>query len=131
MPDTQILIVDDEINLAQSIQRWLIGSDYPNTTVITSGRVAVQKTLEMPPDLILMDVKLADEIDGVEAAEQILAQLDVPIIYMTAYIDEDIVERAKITEPFGYLLKPFEGRDLQVAIEMALYRHKMQRKLKE
>jgi PAS domain S-box-containing protein len=130
MPEKQILIVDDEIHVAETIQKWLVSSDYAEITIATTGRSAVQKALEMQPGLILMDVRLGDDIDGVEAAEEILKHLDVPIIYMTAYLDEEIVQRAKITEPFGYLLKPFEGRDLEIAIEMALYKHKMQRKLK-
>lgn len=131
MPDTHVLIVDDEIALAKSLQKWLISSDYSKPAIATSGRTAIQKALDLRPDLILMDVRLADDIDGIEAAEEILTQLDVPIIYMTAYLDEEIIQRAKITEPFGYLLKPFEGGDLQVAIEMALYKHKMQRKRKQ
>lgn len=130
MPENQILIVDDEIHVAETIQKWLVSSSETETAITTTGRAAIEKALEMKPGLILMDVRLGDDIDGVEAAEEILKHLDVPIIYMTAYLDEEIVQRAKITEPFGYLLKPFEGRDLEIAIEMALYKHKMQRKLK-
>jgi CheY-like chemotaxis protein len=124
MPEIQILIVDDEIHVAETIQKWLVSSNYTQTSITTTGRSAVRKALEMQSGLILMDVRLGDDIDGVEAAEEILKHLDVPIIYMTAYLDEEIVQRAKITEPFGYLLKPFEGRDLEIAIEMALYKHK-------
>ena len=83
------------------------------------------------PELILMDIVLKGEMDGVTAAEQIHERLDIPVIYLTGLTGDQITERAKITEPFGYILKPFQERELHVAIEIALYRHKMEKKLRE
>jgi PAS domain S-box-containing protein len=78
-----------------------------------------------------MDIKLKGEMDGVEAAKRIRRQLNVPIVYLTAYTDDKAFRRAKVTEPFGYIVKPFQERDLQITIEMALYKHQMEQKLKE
>ena len=80
--------------------------------------------------LVLPNIKLKGDIDGVEAAEQIHTHLDVPVIYLTAHADEDTLQRAKITEPYGYLLKPFKKRELQTAVEIALYKHRMEEQLK-
>jgi len=83
------------------------------------------------PELILMDIVLKGEMDGVTAAEQIHERLDIPVIYLTGLTGDQITERAKITEPFGYILKPFQERELHTVIEIALYRHMMERKLEE
>jgi PAS domain S-box-containing protein len=87
--------------------------------------------MEDRPDLVLMDIKLKGEMDGIEAAEQIRTRLNVPVIYLTAFADEATLQRAKITQPFGYLLKPFEERELHTTIEMALYKSRMEQKLQE
>ena len=89
------------------------------------------KVAELDPDLVLMDIHLRGGMDGVEAAEAIHNRFDVPVVYLTAYADPATVGRARVTEPYGYVLKPFEERELHVVIEMALYRHRMARKLKE
>ena len=78
-----------------------------------------------------MDIVLKGDMDGVEAAEQIRARFNIPIIYLTAYSDDKTLERAKITEPFGYIIKPFEEREFNSTIEIALYKHKMESKLRE
>jgi PAS domain S-box-containing protein len=85
----------------------------------------------MRPDLVLMDIRLKGDMDGVEAAEEICTRFDIPVIYLTAYADENTLQRAKVTEPYGYILKPFEERELRTNIEMALYKYEMERKLKE
>jgi PAS domain S-box-containing protein len=127
----QILIAEDETIVAKYMQKWLKTMGYGVSTIVSSGEEAIRKAEEIHPDLVLMDIVLKGNIDGIEAAKQIRSRLDVPIIYLTAYADDKTLERAKITEPFGYILKPFEERELHSAIEMALYKHKMERRLKE
>jgi signal transduction histidine kinase len=100
------------------------------TAVVASGEEAIQAAATDQPDLALMDIRLEGELDGIEAAKQIQARFNVPVIYLTAYADDTTLQRAKITEPFGYLIKPYQERDLQVAIEMALYKSRMDKKLK-
>lgn len=131
MSDARILIVEDEGIEALDIQHRLISLGYPNPEFVFSGEDAVKKAGEIFPDLVLMDIMLGGEIDGVTAAEQIRARFDVPIIYLTAYADEDTLKRAKITEPYGYIVKPFKDREVHITIDMALYRHRMETKLKE
>jgi CheY-like chemotaxis protein len=83
------------------------------------------------PDLVLMDINLNNEMNGIDAASKIHSFSDIPVIYMTAYSDDKTLERAKITEPFGYLIKPFKDREVNITIQIALYRHEMEKKLKE
>ena len=128
--ETQILIVEDEFLLAKSLGKNLQALGYGVPAVVPSGEEAVQKTGEMQPDLVLMDIKLQGEMDGVEAAEQIRTRFDIPVVYLTGYADEETLQRAKITEPFGYILKPFQARELHSTIEMALYKHEMDKKLR-
>ncbi len=129
--DIQILIVEDEIIIAKEIQNSLRGLGYPSSTIVKSGEDAIKRVREIPPDLILMDIMLQGHIDGIQAAEHIREHVDVPIIYLTAYSDDKTLERAKKTEPSGYILKPFEETELRTTIKMALYRHEMERRLKE
>ncbi len=131
MSDAKILIVEDEGISALDIQQRLISLGYTASDIVSSGEEAVKKAEETSPDLVLMDIMLPGEIDGVIAAEQIRASFDIPIIYLTAYTDEATLQRAKVTEPYGYIVKPFKERELHIAIDMALYKHKMERKLKE
>ena len=126
-----IIIVEDESIVAMEIKNMLEGLRYSVLDVVTSGEKAVEKVGKKQPDLVLMDIRLKGDIDGVEAARQIREKFDIPIIYLTAYADEETLKRAKITEPYGYILKPFEERELQCNIEMALYKHKIERKIKE
>jgi signal transduction histidine kinase len=90
---------------------------------------AVQKAGQTRPDLVLMDIRLDGDMDGIEAAEQIRAKFNIPIIFLTAYADADTLQRAKITEPFGYIIKPYQERDLHTTVEMALYKHRMDNEL--
>ncbi|MBF0344904.1 MAG: response regulator [Nitrospirae bacterium] len=126
-----VLVVEDEIIIAKDIQRSLQGLGYVVMAVVSSGEEALRKIMHQQPDLALMDIMLQGEMDGIETAELIRNQYDIPIIYLTAYADERMLQRAKITEPFGYMLKPFEDRELHTNIEMALYKHKLERKLRE
>ncbi|GAB4545090.1 MAG: hypothetical protein Kow0063_39000 [Anaerolineae bacterium] len=124
-------MVEDESIVALDIQNLLRNLGYDVVAIVSSGEEAVTSAAEMTPDLVLMDIRLKGALDGVEAAEQIRSRLDIPIIYLTAYADEATLQRAKVTEPFGYLVKPFEEKELQIAIEMALYKHQMERRLRE
>jgi PAS domain S-box-containing protein len=131
MISPNILIVEDEIIIANDIKYIVEGLGYGVSAVVRSGEAAVQTAAKMQPDLVLMDIRLKGEMDGVAAAAQIQKSLDIPIVYLTAYTDESTLQRAKITEPFGYLVKPFEEREVRTAIEIALYKHKVEKKLKE
>jgi signal transduction histidine kinase len=131
MGDVKILVVEDESIVAKDIERCLKNLGYTVSATVVSGEEAIKKAGEDKPDLVLMDIVLQGEMDGIEAAKQIRSRFNIPIIYLTAYADEAILERAKITEPFGYILKPFEDRELHIIIEIAVYRHKMEMKLKE
>lgn len=131
MAQAQILVVEDESIVAKAIQRRLTSLGYAVPAVAASGEEAVEKAAQIHPDLVLMDIVLKGEMDGMAAAEYIRTHLSIPVVYLTAYTDDHTLQRAKRTEPFGYILKPFEERELQTTIEMALYRHEMERKLKE
>ncbi|MBN1814579.1 MAG: response regulator [Anaerolineae bacterium] len=127
--ETQILIVEDDGIIARDIQQTLVRLGYAYPIVVCSGEEAVERAAEIQPDLVLMDIKLKGLMDGVEAAQQIRARFDIPVVYLTAYADDLTLRRAKVTAPFGYVLKPFEEEELHSAIEMALYRHETERTL--
>ena len=131
MTTANILVVEDDKIIAKGIEKRLRTMGYAVAGLISTGEEAVQKAAELRPDLILMDIFLGDSMDGVAAAGLIRDQLDLPVVYLTAYSDPATLLRAKITEPFGYVLKPYEDRDLQTAIEIGLYKHKQDRKLRE
>jgi CheY-like chemotaxis protein len=124
MANAQVLVVEDASIIAKDIQDMLRRLGYAVSAVASSGEEAVQKAAETHPDLVLMDIVLKGDMDGVEAAQQIRDRFHIPVVYLTAYADEDTLQRAKITEPFGLILKPFEERELHAAIEVALYKHK-------
>lgn len=127
---TRILVVEDESIVAKDIQTTLQSLGYSVPAVVSSGEAAIDRAAVSDLDLVLMDIVLKGEMDGVEAAEHIYGNFNIPVIYLTAYADDHTLRRAKTTTPFGYILKPFEERELQTAIEIALYRHKMENKLK-
>jgi two-component system, cell cycle sensor histidine kinase and response regulator CckA len=131
MTRPQILIVEDDSIIAMELEDRLQSLGYGVCAATPSGKDAVEKAGDMWPDLILMDIWLDGLMDGVEAAAEIRARFDIPVVYLTAYADKDTLQRAKVTEPYGYIIKPFEERELQTAIEIALYKHRMERKLKE
>jgi PAS domain S-box-containing protein/putative nucleotidyltransferase with HDIG domain len=131
MMKKQVLIVEDERIVADDIRMSLERLGYSACGIVSSGEQAVEKTKGIRPDLVLMDIVLEGKMNGIEAAEIIRSGFDIPIVYLTAYSDNKTLERAKMSEPFGYVLKPFEDRDLQTTIEMALYKHKMEKLLRE
>jgi len=127
----RILVVEDEGIISEDIQDTLKRLGYDVCAIASSGEQAISKAQKTHPDLVLMDIVLEGDMDGIEATREIRARFNIPVIYLSAYSDDSTVQRAKITEPNGYILKPFEERDLRTTIEMALYKHKMERRLKE
>jgi PAS domain S-box-containing protein len=131
MGQARILVVEDEVIVARTIASQLSQLGYTVTGTASSGKIAVAKASETQPELILMDIILKGEMDGIVTASKIREQLDVPIIYLTAYADDHTLERAKITQPFGYIVKPFTTKDLKIAIEIGLLKHQLERDLRE
>jgi signal transduction histidine kinase len=129
--DTRVLIVEDEVIVAHNIAGRLRGLGYIVPAMASSGAEALRWVAEAHPDVVLMDIKLQGPMDGIETAAEIRALLDIPVIYLTAYADAETLQRAKVTEPYGYILKPFQERELQTAIEIALYKHRAEQRLKE
>ncbi|AAM32650.1 transcriptional regulator [Methanosarcina mazei Go1] len=128
MAEGRILIVEDEHIVAMGIKRMLKSLGYTVTGVASSGKDAISKAESTFPDLILMDIMLKGELDGVEAAKEIKERFDVPIVYLTAYSDSNILERVKKTGPSGYIVKPFDEKDLYSNIEIALHRSRKEKK---
>ncbi len=128
---TRILIVEDEGLVAEDIARILRNFGYHVLPIISTGEEAVKVAEKEFPDLVFMDIMLEGDMNGIEAAGQIYFSLDIPVVYLTAYGDKDGLNKAKKTWPFGYILKPFEERDLYNSVEMALYRHKMEKALRD
>ncbi|MCB1121887.1 MAG: PAS domain S-box protein [Verrucomicrobiae bacterium] len=131
MSTAKILIVEDEGITAEDIKDYMESLKYDVLAVCTTGEDAVEKARELEPDLVLMDIMLAGIVDGIQAAEIIREQFGIPVVYLTAYSDPETLKRAKITDPYGYVLKPFDQRDLQIAVEIALHKHTMQSKIQE
>lgn len=123
MSKINILVVEDESIVAKDIQNSLRKLGYNVPVTVPSGEEAIIAAEEHKPDLVMMDIMLKGELSGIEAADQIRKKFDVPVIYLTAYADESTLAKAKITEPYGYILKPFKEIDLHTTIEMALYKH--------
>lgn len=130
MAHKQILIVEDESIIAYDIKRSLEGMGYRVAAVSASGQDAIDKARELKPDLILMDVVLQGRINGIDAAVIIHSTLDIPVVYLTSYADDEIIEKINATEPYGYILKPFEERELHSVIEIALHKHAKDTELK-
>jgi len=129
MTKAKILIVEDELIAAANIARNLQKLGYEITAKVNSGEKALVQVAENPPDLVLMDIQLRGKIDGIEAAAQIRSQYQIPVVYITAYADGPTIERAKLTQPYGYLIKPFKPRDVSTTIEMALYKYESEKQI--
>ncbi|NMB79408.1 MAG: response regulator [Methanomicrobiales archaeon] len=126
-----IFIVEDEAIVANDIRETLKSLGYDVPGIAKSGEIAIEKVGELRPDLVLMDIHLATEMDGVETAGKIHILYDIPVIYLTAYADKVLLDRAKVTEPYGYVVKPYDERELHSVIEMALYKHRIEREIKK
>lgn len=118
-----ILVVEDESIVAKDIQVCLRKLGYDVVGVVSSGEEAVEKAQEFDLDLVMMDIMLKGEMSGIEAADIIRKKKSIPVIFLTAYTDRNTVDKAKETEPYGYIIKPFKEIDIQTAIEIALYKH--------
>jgi PAS domain S-box-containing protein len=126
-----IFIVEDEAIVADDIRETLESLGYTVAGMAKSGEVALEQIAKTLPDLVLMDIHLAGTMDGIDAAGQIHTLHGIPVIFLTAYADKDLLDRAKVTEPYGYVIKPYDERGLQSSIEMALYKHQMEHRLSE
>jgi CheY-like chemotaxis protein len=129
MDRKKVLIVEDEPDIAELVRITLEKCGY-DTITAAGGREAINSARDQKPDLILMDISLKDKMDGIEAAKQIRFSFDVPVIYLTAYADDERLARVKETQPYGYILKPFEDRELKTAVEISLCKAESDRKLK-
>lgn len=123
MEKLNIFIVEDESIVAKDIQNNLIKLGYAVLGIANNGKDAIDQIKDLNPDAVLMDIMIKGDLTGIEVAEQIKKFVNVPVIFLTAYADESTLSRAKVTEPYGYILKPFKEIDLHSTIEMAVYKH--------
>jgi DNA-binding LytR/AlgR family response regulator len=131
MSKTNILIVEDESIVAKDIQHSLKKLGYTVVGICSTGEDAIRTAEEMKPDLVLMDIMLKGDMSGIEAAAQIREKYNLPVIYLTAYADESTLSKAKVSEPYGYIIKPFKEIDLHTSIEMAIYKHEKETDVKK
>lgn len=127
----KVLVVEDESIVGIDLKKTLIKLNYQVLDVVRTGEDAIKKAIDKKPDIILMDIMLGGKISGIEAVNKIKEEIDVPVIYLTAYADEKTIQSAKMTDSFGYILKPYDEQSLHSSIEMALYKHETNLKLKE
>ncbi len=120
MDKVQVLIVEDEVIIAMVLRHTLEAMGYSAIAEASTGEEAVSVVSQLRPDLVLMDIGLSGEMDGIEAAAQIRGQFDIPVVYVTAYASGETLGRAEITEPSGYLIKPFDSAMLRAAVERAI-----------
>ena len=124
MAQTNVLVVEDESIGSKDIQHSLKKRGYNVVGAAATGEQAVKLSVDTQPDIILMDIMLKGEMNGIEAATQIRQETNIPVIFLTAYADESTLSKAKVTQPYGYIIKPFKEIDIHTSIEMALYKHK-------
>ncbi len=131
MSKSNILIVEDESIVAKDIQHSLKKLGYTVVEICSNGEDAIRMAEELKPNLVLMDIMLKGDMTGIEAASVIREKFNIPIIYLTAYADESTLTKAKVSEPYGYIIKPFKEIDLHTSIEMAIYKHEKETDLKK
>ena len=131
MEEIKVLIVEDEVIVAKDIGDTLLSLGYAIAGTAASAEEAIELSESTEPDIVLMDIMLEGELDGTEAAEIIRSRFNIPVIFLTAYSNEETLQRAKATNPYGYMLKPYQETDLYTTIEIALHKHRTQRKLIE
>ena len=119
------MIVEDEAVIAFRLQQLLSSMGYDVIAISHSGDEGLEKARRLRPDLILMDIKISGTRDGVAVAKIVKAELDIPVIFLTAFTEDQIIERAKQAEPYGYIVKPFQDRELKAAVEVGLYKKDM------
>lgn len=130
MSKIKILVVEDESIVAKDIQNTLIRLGYDVPATASNAASAYQKLEDIQPDLVFLDIKLKGEIDGIQIAEKIKNTYDIPVIFLTSFVDKATLDRAKVTEPYGYIVKPFNESDLQSTVEMALYKFEKDKETK-
>ncbi|HPS23874.1 MAG TPA: response regulator [Methanoregulaceae archaeon] len=131
MPSASVFIVEDELIGAEDIRQTLEDLGYTVTGITRQGESALETLRTSHPDVVLMDIHLAGTMDGIDTATRVRALYHIPVIFLTAHADETTLARAKITEPYGYVLKPFDERELHTAIEIGLYKHRMEERAQE
>jgi len=131
MASARIMVVEDEIVVAMELEKRLSALGYTVTGIVSTGEDAVERAGQVRPDFVLMDIKLAGRMDGIEAAEVIRERHDVPVVFLTAHTDDKTLQRAKLSEPFGYLVKPFSEAELRTTIEVSLHKHQQDKKSRE
>jgi two-component system, response regulator PdtaR len=131
MQPASIFIVEDEAIVSKDLSGILVSLGYSVAGTAKNSETAIEKITGTKPDLVLMDIHIAGNIDGIETAGKIHTLLNIPVVYLTAHADDKVLERAKITEPYGYIIKPFEERGLQSTIEMALYKFRADERVKD
>ena len=130
MSKIKILVVEDESIVAKDIQNTLIRLGYDVPATASNAVSAFQKLEDIRPDLVFLDIKLKGEVDGIQIAEKIKTNYDIPVIFLTSFVDKGTLDRAKVTEPYGYIVKPFNESDLQTTVEMALYKFEKDKETK-
>lgn len=128
---SNIIVVEDEVIVAEDIKSILLKEGYEISAIVSSGSRAIKEINKYTPDLVIMDIMLEGDLDGVDVAKKIKEDLNIPIVFITAYTDEETLQKAKLTEPYGYIIKPFEAVELKTIIELALYKHKKDNELSE
>jgi len=131
MSKTNIIVVEDESIVAKDIQLSLKKLGYNVLSICSNGYDAISAVEEHMPHIVLMDIMLKGDMSGIEAAAQIKEKFNIPIIFLTAYADESTLNKAKVTEPYGYIIKPFKEIDLHTSIEMALYKHEKEKEIRK
>jgi len=126
-----IIVVEDESIVAKDIQVCLRKLGYNVIGVFDRGEDVVEAIKDMDPDLVMMDIQLKGDITGIQAADKIRKEKNIPVIFLTAYTDRNTVDKAKETEPYGYIIKPFKEIDIQTAIEIAMYKHSREMAVKK
>jgi len=126
--NSKIFIVEDQMILANDLQLQLENLGYIVVGIAGNGKKAIKKIGEIKPDLILMDIVIRGDMDGIETAQKIRDLYNIPFIYLTAYFDDGILERASLTQPYGYITKPYNDISLNTAIKLALYKHHIEQK---
>lgn len=129
MSKINVLVVEDESIVSKDIQHSLKKLGYNVVGASATGELAIELASTENPDIVLMDIMLKGEMSGIQAAEKIKEKLSIPIIFLTAYADESTLSKAKVTEPYGYILKPFKEIDLHTTIEMAIYKHSKEQEI--
>ncbi|MGB1102908.1 MAG: response regulator [Crocinitomicaceae bacterium] len=129
MAKTNVLLVEDESIVSKDIQHSLKKLGYNVVGAASTGEKAFELAVSTKPDIILMDIMLKGDINGIQTAEQVKEELNIPVIFLTAYTDEATLSKAKVTEPYGYIIKPFKEVDLHTSIEMALYKYSKEKEV--